>query len=326
MSLLLIVFGSLVFLVLVSFGVEALRRRPATPKALYWAPKIPIKTIVIDGNTIRYIKTGRGPNLVLLHTLRTQLDIFERLVPLLTPSFTVYALDYPGHGFSDIPKTDYGPDLFVKSVEDFLDKLDLKDVTLAGISIGGVIPLIIAAKQNPRVVRVIAINPYDYGHGMGMRAAMLGPGSSSTSPGYQCLGKRSCVCATASSSGVLWKVVWLIPARSHLASASKFGLRGSGLVITVLSSTSFGMPICGMTRESVMARSRSQCLSFTETGTGHVQMSDNARLMLFLARRPRRSRSAGTSCLLISPSGSPRSSSPSAKADGLPLRAARLRP
>ena len=111
MSLLLIVFGSLVFLVLVSFGVEALRRRPATPKALYWAPKIPIKTIVIDGNTIRYIKTGRGPNLVLLHTLRTQLDIFERLVPLLTPSFTVYALDYPGHGFSDIPKTDYGPDL-----------------------------------------------------------------------------------------------------------------------------------------------------------------------------------------------------------------------
>ena len=73
--------------------------------------KIPIKTIVIDGNTIRYIKTGRGPNLVLLHTLRTQLDIFERLVPLLTPSFTVYALDYPGHGFSDIPKTDYGPDL-----------------------------------------------------------------------------------------------------------------------------------------------------------------------------------------------------------------------
>ena len=168
MSLLLIVFGSLVFLVLVSFGVEALRRRPATPKALYWAPKIPIKTIVIDGNTIRYIKTGRGPNLVLLHTLRTQLDIFERLVPLLTPSFTVYALDYPGHGFSDIPKTDYGPDLFVKSVEDFLDKLDLKDVTLAGISIGGVIPLIIAAKQNPRVVRVIAINPYDYGHGMGI--------------------------------------------------------------------------------------------------------------------------------------------------------------
>jgi pimeloyl-ACP methyl ester carboxylesterase len=168
MSLLLIVVVSLILLVLVSFGVEALRRRPSTPKALYWGPKIPIKTTVIDGNTLRYIKTGKGRNLVLLHTLRTQLDIFEKLVPLLSKSFTVYALDYPGHGFSDIPKTDYDPDLFVKSVEGFLDKLDLKDVTLAGISIGGVIPLIIAAKQNPRVAKVIAINPYDYAHGMGI--------------------------------------------------------------------------------------------------------------------------------------------------------------
>jgi pimeloyl-ACP methyl ester carboxylesterase len=112
-----------------------------------------------------------GPNLLLLHTLRTQLDIFEKLVPLLSKSFTVYALDYPGHGFSDIPKTDYDPDLFVKTVEGFLDKLDLEDVALAGISIGGVIPLIIAAKQNPRVVRVIAINPYDYGRGLGIARA-----------------------------------------------------------------------------------------------------------------------------------------------------------
>jgi pimeloyl-ACP methyl ester carboxylesterase len=168
MSLLLIVVASLILLVLVSFGVEALRRRPSTPKALYWAPNIPIKTTVIDGNTLRYIKTGKGRNLVLLHTLRTQLDIFEKLVPLLSKSFTVYTLAYPGHGFSDIPKTDYDPDLFVKSVEGFLDKLDLKDVTLAGISIGGVILLIIAAKQNPRVAKVLAINPYDYAHGMGI--------------------------------------------------------------------------------------------------------------------------------------------------------------
>jgi pimeloyl-ACP methyl ester carboxylesterase len=168
MTLLLVTIGSLAALVAVSFLVEALRRRPERPAKLYWAPKIPIQTAIIDGNHIRYIKTGSGPTLVLLHTLRTQLDIFERLVPLLEESFTIYALDYPGHGFSDIPKTDYGPELFVKAVEDFLDKFDLKEVTLAGISIGGVIPLTMAAKRNPRVKQVIAINPYDYGHGMGI--------------------------------------------------------------------------------------------------------------------------------------------------------------
>ena len=171
MTLLLLIIGSLVLLVLVSFGVEALRRRPTAPKTLYWAPKIRIQTTVIGGNTIRYIKTGRGPTLVLLHTLRTQLDIFEKLVPLLSKSFTVYALDYPGHGFSDIPKTDYNPDLFVKTVEGFFEKLDLKDITLVGISIGGVIPLIVAANHNPRVKKVIAINPYDYARGLGIARA-----------------------------------------------------------------------------------------------------------------------------------------------------------
>ena len=151
--------------------MESLRRRPNAPTTLYWAPKISIQTAIIGDNNIRYIKTGSGPNLVLLHTLRTQLDIFEKLVPLLLKSFTVYALDYPGHGFSDIPKTNYDPDLFVEAVEGFLDKLDLRDVTLAGISIGGVIPLLIAAKENPRVKKVIAINPYDYGRGLGITRA-----------------------------------------------------------------------------------------------------------------------------------------------------------
>ena len=171
MTLLLLIIGSLIFLVVVSFAVEAMRRRPTAPATLYWAPKIPIQTTVIDGITIRYIKTGKGPTLVLLHTLRTQLDLFEELVPLLSKSFTVYALDYPGHGFSDIPETDYDPDLFVRTVEGFLDKLDLKDVTLAGISIGGAIPLIVAANHNPRVKKVIAINPYDYARGMGIARA-----------------------------------------------------------------------------------------------------------------------------------------------------------
>src|SRR6185436_8192476 len=122
MTFLFLIVCFLILLVIVSFGVEALRQRPNAPTTLYWAPKTPIQTATIGGNTIRYIKTGSGPKLVLLHTLRTQLDIFEKLVPLLSKSFTVYALDYPGHGFSDIPKTDYDPDLFVKSVEGFLDK------------------------------------------------------------------------------------------------------------------------------------------------------------------------------------------------------------
>jgi pimeloyl-ACP methyl ester carboxylesterase len=160
---------------LVSFIVEALRPKPRPPAKLRWAPNIPIDSVEIDGNRLRYIRTGKGPTLVLLHTLRTQLDLFEKVVPELAKHFTVYALDYPGHGYSDIPRARYDADFFARAVEGFLDKLDLRDVTLAGVSIGGPIALILAARHNPRVARVVAINPYDYAKGHGMaRSGVFG--------------------------------------------------------------------------------------------------------------------------------------------------------
>lgn len=160
---------------LVSFVVEALRPVPKAPAKLRWAPDIPIDSAEVDGDRLRYIKTGKGPALVLLHTLRTQLDLFEKVVPELSKHFTVYALDYPGHGYSDIPKARYDAAFFTSAVEGFLNKLDLHDVTLAGVSIGGSIALIVAARRNPRVARVIAINPYDYFKGRGMaRSSPLG--------------------------------------------------------------------------------------------------------------------------------------------------------
>jgi len=88
---------------LASFGVEALRSAPNPPKKLRWAPGIKIDYVDARSHKLRFIKSGQGPILVLLHTLRTQLDLFEKVIPELSKHFTVYALDYPGHGYSDIP-------------------------------------------------------------------------------------------------------------------------------------------------------------------------------------------------------------------------------
>lgn len=151
-----------------SLLVEAMRPVPATPQRLPWAPDIPIHYVSVNGARLRYIKSGEGPALVLLHTLRTQLDLFEKVVPELAKSFTVYAVDYPGHGYSDIPPAKYDADYFVETIESFLEALDLHDATLAGVSIGASIALILAARNNPRVSRVVAINPYDYAKGRGM--------------------------------------------------------------------------------------------------------------------------------------------------------------
>jgi alpha-beta hydrolase superfamily lysophospholipase len=100
---------SLIALVAISYIVEMLRPTPKRPEKLVWAPAIPIQYVDIGGVKVRYINTGVGANLVLLHTLRTHLDVFEKIIPELASRFTVYAYDYPGHGWSDIPKAAYSP-------------------------------------------------------------------------------------------------------------------------------------------------------------------------------------------------------------------------
>lgn len=169
MSATAIVIGLVLAPVLISYVVEALRSPPTPPEQLPWAPNIPIRYVTVDGLRIRYIVAGDGPALVLLHTLRTQLDMFQKVVPELARHFRVYALDYPGHGYSDIPRADYTADFFVSTVARFLEQLDIKDAILVGESIGGSIALLLAARHNPRVQRVIAINPYDYDAGRGLR-------------------------------------------------------------------------------------------------------------------------------------------------------------
>jgi pimeloyl-ACP methyl ester carboxylesterase len=120
-----------------------------------------------DGSRLRYFTAGSGPALVLMHTIRTQLDYFQRVIPQLWDSFTVYALDLPGMGWSDIvPGTRYEePDLRAAVVE-FVTGLDLHDVTLAGESLGGALALQASVDLKDRVARVVAFNSYDYPSGL----------------------------------------------------------------------------------------------------------------------------------------------------------------
>jgi pimeloyl-ACP methyl ester carboxylesterase len=120
-----------------------------------------------DGSRLRYFTAGSGPALVLMHTIRTQLDYFHRVIPQLWDSLTVYALDLPGMGWSDIvPGARYEePDLRAAVVE-FVTGLDLHDVTLAGESLGGALALQSSIDLKDRVARVVALNSYDYPSGL----------------------------------------------------------------------------------------------------------------------------------------------------------------
>ena len=163
--------GVFAALVPLSYVMEALRKAPAPSTSVPWAPDIPVRWVAVDGVRLRYVVAGSGPPLVLLHTLRTQLDLFQRVFPALARRYQVYALDFPGHGHSDIPATEYTAELFIDSVAGFLEQLGLEQAVLVGESIGATTALGLAARRHPRVRAVVAISTYDYDRGRGARRA-----------------------------------------------------------------------------------------------------------------------------------------------------------
>jgi len=137
---------------------------------------------------LRYLTGGTGAPLVLLHTVRTQAEHFRHLIPLVKDRYTVYALDLPGMGYSQIvPGSSYDEPAMRDAVKRLITQLDLRDVTLLGESMGGVLALTAAADLPERVRRVVAVNPYDYAGGIsrssllarmiiaGVRAPGIGP-------------------------------------------------------------------------------------------------------------------------------------------------------
>src|SRR5436190_23185821 len=107
---------------------------------------------ISDKLSLRNKKLGNGPPLVLLHTIRTQLEYFRDLAPLLAEKYTVYAVDLPGHGHSPItPAAPFDEPYMRSGVVGFLETLDLRDVTLVGESIGAVLALTTAAEVPDRI-------------------------------------------------------------------------------------------------------------------------------------------------------------------------------
>ena len=122
-----------------------------------------------DGMRLRYLKAGSGPTaLIMLHTVRTQLDHFQLVIPQILDAFTVYAIDLPGMGWSDItPEASYAEPALRQALVEFVTTLDITDVTLAGESLGATVSLTAATELEDRVRGVVAFNPYDYPQGVG---------------------------------------------------------------------------------------------------------------------------------------------------------------
>src|SRR6266446_6321973 len=144
--------------------------RPNSDYTRTWSPSGEIEYArLADGTRLRYLKAGSGAAaLILLHTVRTQLDHFQFVLPKISQAFTVYAIDMPGMGWSDIaPGASYTEPSLRGAIVELVTTLDLDDVTLAGESMGATLALTASTQLEERVRHVVAFNPFDYSKGVG---------------------------------------------------------------------------------------------------------------------------------------------------------------
>lgn len=122
------------------------------------------------GARMRYLQTGSGPALILLHGLMGYSFSWRYTLPALAPHATVYALDLLGAGFSDRPAhIDHSVRATALRVVEFASRLGLRSFDLLGTSRGGIVATAVAAEcltssdlkpSVHRLILVCPVNPY----------------------------------------------------------------------------------------------------------------------------------------------------------------------
>lgn len=114
---------------------------------------------------IRYRETGDGPPIVFVHGLLVNSDLWRHTVPpiaaaghrCLTPDWPLGSHSIPA------PAADLTPTGVADLIAEFLDRLDLTDVTIVANDTGGAITQILLTRRPQRIGRVVlaAVDSYE---------------------------------------------------------------------------------------------------------------------------------------------------------------------
>lgn len=111
------------------------------------------------GVRLRYLAQGdpAGRPVILLHGICDSWFSFSRVLPVLSPTHRVYALDLRGHGDSERPDGEYSPRVMAEDVIAFMNALGIRRATLVGHSMGSFVAQQAALAAPDRVTGLVLI-------------------------------------------------------------------------------------------------------------------------------------------------------------------------
>jgi pimeloyl-ACP methyl ester carboxylesterase len=119
-----------------------------------------MKQIELSAGTIEYEDTGDGPPLVLLHGLMMDASLWDGPIADLSADHRCLAPTLPlgAHRLPVNADADLSLPGIARLVAEFLDQLDLQDVTVAGNDTGGALVQLLIAGGTARVGRLVLVS------------------------------------------------------------------------------------------------------------------------------------------------------------------------
>jgi pimeloyl-ACP methyl ester carboxylesterase len=114
----------------------------------------------VQGLSIAYQKTGKGPALVLLHGFTQDSRVWKSQIETLSKDFTVIAWDAPGAGQSEDPPEDFNVTNWAECLAGLLDSVIVEQAHILGLSWGGLLAQEFYRRYSDRVLSLILADTY----------------------------------------------------------------------------------------------------------------------------------------------------------------------
>jgi haloalkane dehalogenase len=119
------------------------------------------KFVRVLGGQMHYVDEGKGEIILFIHGTPTWSFLYRDFIKSFSTTHRCIAIDHIGFGLSEKPDHSEGtPQMHAQHVSEFIEKLDLKNITLVVHDFGGPIGLSAAIKHHDRIKQVVVFNTW----------------------------------------------------------------------------------------------------------------------------------------------------------------------
>ncbi len=120
-----------------------------------------VNYVNLDSNIrLAYVDEGKGDQtIIFIHGLGSYLKSWYKNIDGLKENYRCIAVDLPGYGKSSKEPHSGKMSFYAGVLKDFIDKLELKNVVLAGHSMGGQISIMAAINYPETIKKLILVDP-----------------------------------------------------------------------------------------------------------------------------------------------------------------------